>query len=431
VPGPVRAAIDSRTIATGELFVGLAGSREDGGAHAAEALARGAWGVLVSPAHAATLARRGGAGSHGAILSHEDPLVGLQALARAWREQLGARVVAITGSTGKTSTRDILVALLRGRARLSASPQNFNTEIGVPLAILGAPAATEVLVLELAMRGAGQIAELTALCAPDVGVISNIGPVHLELLGSLENVAAAKAELIAGLDRAAGLVVPAGEPLLAGHLRADLRTLTFGSGGDVELLGFQPGGEAIVRSGERVLSLRPSFSAAHNLRNLLATVAVAELLGLEPAGEVDVRFSPLRGERIALPGGVTLINDCYNANPMSMRAALEDLALSASGRRVAVLGDMRELGGEGEALHRALAGDVAAAGVELLVTVGESAALIGEGLSCEVRSVARAQDAVAILREALRSGDTVLVKGSRAVALESVAESLQTVPESV
>ncbi|MHB8492208.1 MAG: glutamate ligase domain-containing protein, partial [Solirubrobacteraceae bacterium] len=146
---------------------------------------------------------------------------------------------------------------------------------------------------------------------------------------------------------------------------------------------------------------------------------------------VDVRFSPLRGERIALPGGITLINDCYNANPMSMRAALEDLALSAPGRRVAVLGDMRELGGEADALHRALAGDVRQAGVELLVTVGESAALIGEGLTCEVRIATDVEDAVRQLGERLRAGDTVLVKGSRAIGLEAVAESLPTVLESV
>jgi UDP-N-acetylmuramoyl-tripeptide--D-alanyl-D-alanine ligase len=187
--GPTRAMVDSRQVQPGDLFVGLAGEREDGGAYAAQALAAGAWGVLVAPTHAESLA----SAEHGVVLAHPDPLAGLQALASAWRLALGARVVAITGSTGKTSTKDILAALLSSHMRTVASPQNLNTEIGLPLAILAAPPGTEALVLELAMRGSGQIAELTAIAQPDVGVIVNVGPVHLELLGSIEAVAAAKA----------------------------------------------------------------------------------------------------------------------------------------------------------------------------------------------------------------------------------------------
>ena len=163
----------------------------------------------------------------GEVLAHPDPLAALAALARAWRRELGARgmrVVAITGSTGKTSTKDILAAILSTQLRTVASPENFNTEIGLPLAILAAPGDSEALVLEMAMRGAGQIAELTAIAEPDVGVIVNVGPVHLELLGTLEAIAAAKAELIAGLREGATIVVPVDEPLLRRHLRAELRT---------------------------------------------------------------------------------------------------------------------------------------------------------------------------------------------------------------
>ena len=214
-PGPERASVYSRTLSPGELFVGLRGERADGGGYAAQALAAGAWGVLVAPEHARAVAET----AHGgAVLAHSDPLAGLHALARAWRRELrarGAMVVAITGSTGKTSTKDILAALLAGRLRVAASPANFNTEVGLPLALLGAPGETELLVLEMAMRGPGQIAQLTAIAEPDVGVIVNVGPAHLELLGSLEAIAAAKAELIAGLSPGASVVVPAGEPLLA------------------------------------------------------------------------------------------------------------------------------------------------------------------------------------------------------------------------
>ena len=298
-PGPVRAVIDSREARAGDLFVGLPGSTGNGGEHAPDALARGAWGVLVEPARArAALAAPE---ETAAVLTHAEPLRALQQLARAWRGQLRAQVVGITGSTGKTSTKDILAAIIRspaaGARRTVASPENFNTEIGLPLAILEAAPDTEALVLEMAMRGAGQIAELAAIARPDVGLIVNIGPVHLEQLGSLEAVAAAKAELLAALEPGATAVVPADEPLLAPHRRADLRTITFGPGGEVELAGTGEDGEVTIRAGERTLTLRPSFAQAYNLRNLLAAVAAAEALGAHPSGPLEVRFSALRGDR--------------------------------------------------------------------------------------------------------------------------------------
>ena len=186
--------IDSRSIGPGDLFVGLAGERVDGGTFAAAALEAGAWGVLVAPEHAA--ADLPGAG---AVLSSGAPLHALQALARAWRRELGSTVIAVTGSVGKTSTKDLLAALIAPHRSVAASRANFNTEIGLPLELLAAPAGTEVLVLELAMRGAGQIAELATICEPEIGVITNVGPVHLELLGSIDAIAATKAELIEGL----------------------------------------------------------------------------------------------------------------------------------------------------------------------------------------------------------------------------------------
>jgi len=454
-------SIDSRRTAPGELFIGLRGERVDGGEHADEALRAGAWGVLVRPEHApaaaAAAATTAADGTGGVVLVHADPLEGLHALARAWRRELaaaGTKVVAITGSTGKTSTKDILAALLAHHVRVVASPENLNTEIGMPLALLGAPGDTEVLVLEMAMRGAGQIGELTAIARPDVGVILNVGPVHLELLGSLEAIAAAKAELISGLAPGATVVLPAGEPLLAPHLRADLRTFTFGHGGDVALEDSRAGvaasgdrgardvverlgadGEVVIRvreptgtgeaaGGDGRLTLRPSFGQPHNLRNLLAAVAASRALGISPEGTLDVRFSRLRGERLALSGGAVLIDDCYNANPMSMRAAIDDLAEAAPARRVAVLGDMLELGPGAVRFHREIGAYAAEQGVQLLVTVGPLAAEMCAGFADEAHSVGDARAAAELLGALLRDGDTVLVKGSRGVGLEHLGEAL-------
>ena len=428
--GPKRAVIDSRAVGRDDLFVGLRGERTDGGEYGAQALAAGAWGVLVAPEHAERALAAALAGPGGGVLVHDDPLKGLQALARAWREELGSRgakVVAVTGSTGKTSTKDILAALLGSRKRTVASRENLNTEIGLPLSVLAAPGDTEMLVLEMAMRGAGQIAELVEIAEPDVGVIVNVGPVHLELLGTLEAIAAAKAELIVGLAPGRAVVVPEDEPLLEPHRRADLITITFGEGGEVELVERGRDGEVVIAAASQRIRLRPSFAQPHNLSNLLAAVAVAKALGVTPGGELDVRFSALRGERVALGGGIVLVNDCYNANPMSMRAAIDDLTETAPGRRLAVLGDMLELGAEmGPDLHREVAEYAAERGVDVLVTVGPLAAEMTQAFGGEAHSVSDAGAAGELLEGLMREGDTVLVKGSRGVGLERVAQVLRS-----
>ena len=397
--GPSRVVIDSRSTGPGDLFVGLAGENVDGGRFAEQALEAGAWGVLVSGEHA----RLGGL-SHQSqtVIAVEDPLAALGALAREWRRELGAKVAAITGSTGKTSTKDLLAAMLAPHLRTVATHANLNTEIGLPLTILGAPEGTQALVLEMAMRGAGQIAELVAIAEPDVGVITNIGPVHLELLGSIEAIAATKAELIRDLRPGATAVVPADEPLLDAHLRDDIEIVRFGEGEPL------PDG------------LELPFTSAHMLRNARAAVAAARALGVEPTGRIEVELSAMRGQRIELPGHIVVVNDCYNANPMSMRAALDDLAVSADGRRVAVLGDMLELGPDELRFHAEIGEHARADGVELLVTVGP--------LAREMRgdhAVDTAAEAAELVRELVRPGDTVLVKASRGVGLEVVAEALQ------
>jgi UDP-N-acetylmuramoyl-tripeptide--D-alanyl-D-alanine ligase len=398
-PGPARAVIDSRTAGPGDLFVGLPGEHVDGGRFAAQALAQGAWGVLVAPEHAAA-ARCEDRSHPPVLLAAEDPLAALQRLATAWRRHLGAQVVGVTGSTGKTSTKDLLAAMVGQAKATVATHANLNTEIGLPLTVLGAPAGTDVLVLEMAMRGAGQIAELATIAEPDVALLTNIGPVHLEQLGSIEAIAAEKASLIGALPPGATAVVPAGEPLLEPYLRDDLHVVRFGPDddlGDLEL----------------------PFTSRHMRLNAAAALAAARAVGVEPTGRVDVALSDLRGQRIALPGDVTIVNDCYNANPMSMRAALDDLAAAAPGRRVAVLGDMLELGPDEERFHAEIGDHARAAGVDLLVTVGpRAAAMQGD------HAVADAAEAAGLLPELVEPGDTIVVKASRGVGLEVVADAL-------
>ncbi|MEA2360746.1 MAG: UDP-N-acetylmuramoyl-tripeptide--D-alanyl-D-alanine ligase [Solirubrobacteraceae bacterium] len=409
--GPTRAVIDSRAAGPGDLFVGLVGEHVDGGRFAPQALAAGAWGVLVAPEHA-DAAR---CAPPGVLIAADDPLAALQRLATAWRRELGCPVVGITGSVGKTSTKDVLAAMLAQDLRTFANRENLNTEIGLPLTVLEAPPGTQALVLEMGMRGPGQIAELAAIAEPDVAVVTAVAPVHLELMGSIEAIAAAKAELVAALRPGGTAVVPAGEALLDAHRRDDVTTVTFGPGGDVEEL---PGGLELRSAGGGAV-----ISSAHMRRNALAALAAARALGVEPTGVLDVVLSSLRGQRIELAGGIVVVDDCYNANPMSMRAALDDLAASASGRRVAVLGDMLELGPDEARFHAEVGAHARGAGVELLVAVGPRAAHMADGYG-EVVAVPDAAAAAAAVPGLLRAGDTVLVKGSRGVGLEVVARAL-------
>ncbi|HEV2592879.1 MAG TPA: UDP-N-acetylmuramoyl-tripeptide--D-alanyl-D-alanine ligase, partial [Gaiellaceae bacterium] len=325
--------VDSRRIEEGDLFVAVG----DGADFVEHALARGAAAALVP----------------------EDAFAALAAIASCVRERSGARFVGITGSTGKTSTKDILHAIAAPHRKTVANEGNYNTEVGVPLTMARVEKDTELVITEMGMRGAGQIAWLASFVRPDVGVITNIGPAHIEFLGSLENIAAAKAELIDALPAGGIAVVPADEPLLDPHLRRD------------DLF--------IDRvSGDEPLPFATSYSSRHQLMNTRMAVAVARCLEIPLPDELVVEFSKNREEERELPGGGLLLNDCYNANPVSMRAALEHLTQRAQGRRrIAVLGDMRELGEEGSAYHDEIGALTRELGIEHIIAVGELARAYG------------------------------------------------------
>jgi UDP-N-acetylmuramoyl-tripeptide--D-alanyl-D-alanine ligase len=422
VPGELRAAegadrvtgltVDSRRVTPGDLFVAVGRGVE----YAADALAAGAAAALLP----------------------DDAFAALAAIARAVRERSAARVVAITGSIAKTSTKDILGALCKPHARTVVAEGSQNNEVGLPLTLGRLDADTEIAIVEIGMRGLGQVAELCEVAQPQIGVITRIGPVHLELLGTIERVAEAKAELVGALPAGGTAVVPAGDPLLEPYLtREDIEVFRFGPGGDVQLVSFTPAGNEATLDvdafGER-LELTFPFTARHNAVNALAALAAYRALGL-PLGEAhrgapDVTLSRWRGEETPLPGDGLLINDAYNANPLSMVAALEHLASRAGKRRkVAVLGDMAELGPGAAAYHREVGAAAARNGVAVLVAVGPLARgyLQGARGIAETRWAPTVDAGLAAVRPLLKPGDCVLVKGSRAMGLEVVADALAVV----
>jgi UDP-N-acetylmuramoyl-tripeptide--D-alanyl-D-alanine ligase len=379
--------VNSRRVIEGDLFVAIG----RGADYLDEARARGAAATLVPREAFAALAH----------------------IARAVRDRSAARVVGITGSMGKTSTKDILAALCTPAARTIAAEASYNNEIGVPLTLCRLEYDTEVCILELAMRGFGQIAALCDIARPQIGVITNIGPVHLELVESLDGVRRAKSELVDALPPGGTAIVPADFPIE----RDDL---------DVVRIGDPPARASNGRT--EIGGVSFNFTARHQVQNAAAALAALDALRLPRAASVDVDFSRWRGDEDELPGGGLLINDAYNANPVSMRAALAYLAERAGDRRrVAILGDMAELGRTAPAYHREVGEAAAALGIDELLAVGELArGYLDAG--APGRWVANVHEAVRVLDDVVRPGDAVLVKASRAIGLEAVAAALTRVP---
>ena len=381
--------VDSRRVEPGDLFVAVGGGVD----FLEAALERGAAATLVP----------------------EHPFEAMAALGSLVRDRSAARVVGITGSTGKTSTKDILAALCATAAHTVAAEESYNNEIGVPLTLCRLEPDTEVCVLELAMRGFSQIADLCRIARPHVGVITNVGPVHLELVGSLEGVLRAKGELVAALPPGGTAIVPLEFPVD----RDDVDVIRLG----------EPDAR---RDGERTVvgGVSFNFTAHHQAANAAAALAALDALGLPRPERVEVEWSRWRGEERPLPGGGLLINDAYNANPVSMRAALAQLAATAGDRRrVAILGDMAELGPGARAFHEEIGREVARHGVEALLAVGELArGYVDNATGVPViRWAADADEAAEAAAGLVQPGDCVLVKASRAVGLEHVAESLAAV----
>jgi UDP-N-acetylmuramoyl-tripeptide--D-alanyl-D-alanine ligase len=432
-------SLDSREIDRDGLFVALKGERVDGHNFVPAALARGAGGAFVSrlPDEPLSLAPRQ------YLLLVPDPLTALQELARAWRRGHDAEVIGITGSIGKTTTKEIVAAVLSSRLPVLKSHANLNTEIGLPLTLLGLNAHHRAAVLEMGMYDVGDIALLTRIAEPRIGIITNVAPIHLERAGSINRIAKAKSELVAGLPadgvavlnadnswtRAMAISSGIARPVLVGMAAdSDYRAV------DVANRGLDGVTFTVLADGQRI-PIQTRVPGTHTIHAFLAAVAVAREFGLDwqtiqeaaEAAQLDVRQRIVRGA-----GGTLLIDDSYNAAPMSVHAALELLAASP-GTKIAVLGDMLELGPQEEESHRQI-GERAAEIADWLVVRGPRSAWIAEAAQQRglpgnrVIATNSNADAVDAVRHIMAPDDgqwAILIKGSRGMAMEEIVQGLE------
>lgn len=433
---------DSRTVAPGDLFVALEGERADGNAFVADALARGAAGALAREG-----AARFGARPEKPVLLVRDPLRALGSLAAAYRRRLPAQVIAITGSSGKTTTRELLFHLLAAEsdapdARVVRSEKSFNNALGVPLTIFRATRETKVLILEIGTSGPGEIATLAKIGMPEVSLVTNVAAAHLEGLGSLEGVAEEKGALVAALREFGTAALNADDARVAAmraRLPKSCGAILYGTSGAAQVRGvILPEGprtrlEVRIAGGDAFAVDLP-FPGRHNAMNALSALAAAHAIGRDAAALAPrlatARLPGRRLESIRV-GPVDLLDDAYNANPSSTAAALEVLS-GLPGRRIFVFGGMRELGAEREALHRQVGTLAARAGLAIFAAVGEDAAIALEAARAAgfaeagLFASADPESAADRLLPALGEGGTVLVKGSRAAKLERFIERLRS-----
>ncbi len=436
VGGPAgdRVTTDSRGDVSGALFVALSGERFDGHDFVEAALERGAGGALVSASWWGS--RAGAVQAAGAFFVVPDTLLALQDLARAHRARFTLPVAAVTGSNGKTTTKELLAAALSPLGEVLRTQGNLNNHIGVPLTLLGLTAGHRAAVVEMGLNHPGELRLLSRLARPRVAIITNAEAAHLEGLGSLEGVARAKAEIAEGLEPGGVLLLPHGHQGLETALRAYRgRRLTFGMdpGADVHPLRVESRGlEGVTVHLPDGAELRTALLGEHAALNLLAAVAAAQALGVAPA-EAAAAVGSVRAARGRLcprrAGGVVVLDDSYNANPASLAAALGLLRrLPGAGRRWAILGEMRELGPAEAALHREAGSS--AAFLDGLVVVGGLGMALAEGAVAagldpgRVRAAAAGEEAAAMLLPDLLAGDVVLVKASRAMRLETAVDAL-------
>jgi UDP-N-acetylmuramoyl-tripeptide--D-alanyl-D-alanine ligase len=430
LPGPV--VIDSREVRPGSLFAALPGSRADGHDFAAAAVRAGAVAVLATRP----------VGVPALVVA--DVQTALARLARAVIDRLpGLTIIGITGSAGKTTTKDLTAQLIEQLGPTVSPPGSFNNEIGHPLTALRVTEQTRYLVSEMSARGIGHIAELCQITPPRLGAVLSVGHAHLGEFGSLDQVALAKGELPAALPAGGVAVLNADDARVAAMAeRTAARVVTFGRSPAADVSARQVGSDELGRPGFTLVTesgsapVQLQLYGEHHVSNALAAAALALELGMSPdaigAGlSAAVARSRWRMEVTRLPDGVTIVNDAYNANPDAMRAAIETLAVMAAGSRgLAVLGYMTELGPEADELHEAAGAQAARAGVTALIVVGDEAAPMLAGAKSvsswngELVHVPDAASAVRAVRSRMRAGDVVLVKASHSIGLEAVALAL-------
>jgi UDP-N-acetylmuramoyl-tripeptide--D-alanyl-D-alanine ligase len=435
--------IDSRTVPVGGAFFALPGEHVDGHDWVPGAFRAGAKVAVVArwDEDAATRAAEAARGE-AAVLLVDDTAEALRVLATAYRSSLRCPVVGVTGSTGKTSTKDFIAAALQAGRRVVATRGNRNNELGVPLTLLEADNRTDVLVVEMGMRGEGEITALCALARPTLGVVTNIGQTHIEVLGSQDAITRAKGELVACVP-ADGRVFLNGDDEwsreLASRALAGVTWYGLSEGVDVRATDVE-----VDEAGRPTLTLVTADGSVrttlpvpgrHNAYNAAAASAVALFLGAtldEIAAGLSIALTTdMRMQVFTTAGGVVVVNDAYNANPTSMRAALVALTdIATEGQRIAVLGDMAELGSLAELAHFSLGEAVGHSSVDLLVTVGDRARRIADGaiaagmLSSSIKPCANVGEASEVLDNLAAAGDVVLVKGSRCMELERIVEGI-------
>lgn len=427
---------DTRTLKPGDLFIALKGKSFDGHAFLPQALAKGAVGCVVSAPPGIPLPPAF------VVIRVEETQWALGQIAQCWRRRYPARVVVITGSNGKTTTKEMTGSVLRQGYCVLVSSGNLNNLIGVPLTLFQLRPEHQAAVLELGMNARGEIHRLAEMAEPDVGVITNIGEAHLEFLGSVEEVAEAKGELLPFLTGDRVAVLNRDDPYLGPLLpRVRGRLLTFGLGPRADVRAERVRGSRDGRTlftlcaGRKRRPVRLNIPGRLNVPNALAAAAVGSAFGLDldaiAAGLEQAPVAPMRMERILHPSGAVIVNDAYNANPTSMAASLETFfRLSKDQEAIVVLGDMLELGSVSEAAHRRIGALVAGWRPALLITVGERARAIGEGAALNAFDVTRIHccrdhgEARAVLRAHLPKAPWILLKASRGMGLEKLLEGL-------
>ncbi|OGG52195.1 MAG: hypothetical protein A3F84_03800 [Candidatus Handelsmanbacteria bacterium RIFCSPLOWO2_12_FULL_64_10] len=431
---PVGASIDTRTLKPGEFFFALKGTRTDGHESVASAVSKGAAAAVVSGRWFASLPEQDRPA--GTLILVDDPEQAMSDIARAYRRKFRIPVVGITGSNGKTTTKEMAAAVLATRYRVLKTERNLNNRQGLPLMVFRLSAQHEVAVLEFGISEFGGLKRLCEVADPNVGLITNIGPSHLEFLGSVEGVAKAKGEILEYLDESSTAILNLDDLWLAkGQNKIKGRLLGFGiekiSQFRGEGLVFDQAGCGHFSLQGRKIALR--VPGRHNVYNALAAAAVGHALGvpIEDATLALGGFQPAAmRSAVETRGGVRILNDAYNANPASTKAALETLSVMAveqGGRRIACLGDMLELGDDAPELHREV-GAFATKGIDLLFVTGPLAAEIVKGaaaLGDRARHFPDRADLIRALNETLRPGDALLVKGSRGMRMEEVIAGLK------